>query len=109
MAGSIIEATDGTFEVDILKSEAVVLVDFWAPWCGPCRVVAPIIEELFSEHGEKMKFAKVNVDENPETASKYHVMSIPTFLVLEGGEEKKRFSGAMPKERFLQELSEWLK
>ncbi len=109
MAGNVVEVSENTWNAEVLKSDRPVLVDFWAAWCGPCRIVAPVIEELANIHSNKMKFAKLNVDDNQRLAGQYQVMSIPTFAIFVGGEVKKRFVGAMPKERFVSELSEWLK
>lgn len=109
MAGNVIEVDEQSWSNEIINSGKPVLVDFWAAWCGPCRMVAPVIEELASEHSDKMKFCKLNVDDNQKLAGQYQVMSIPTFAVFENGTVKKRFVGAMPKEGFVNELSEWLK
>ncbi len=108
MAGNVVEVSENTWDAEVLKSDKPVLIDFWAAWCGPCRIVAPVVEELANTYSDKMKFAKLNVDDNQRLAGQYQVMSIPTFAVFEGGEVKKRFVGAMPKERFISELSEWL-
>jgi len=90
--------TDTSFEQDVLKSEKAVLVDFWAPWCGPCRSIAPVIEEIASEYAHKLKVAKLNVDENQLTASRYGVMSIPTLILFKDGKPAERLIGYMPKE-----------
>lgn len=95
--------TDSNFEHDVLKAEGPVLVDFWAPWCGPCRMMGPIVEELAGENEGKIKIGKMNVDENGETPNKYSVMSIPTFIIFKGGEAVDKVSGGMPKEK-LQEF-----
>jgi thioredoxin 1 len=108
MAENVLEISDQNFETEVLAANKPVLVDFWAPWCGPCRVVAPIIEELAEKHGDKIKFTKLNVDENPKIATKFKILSIPTFIIFNQGAEQKRFMGAMPKDKFVQELSEWL-
>lgn len=108
MSANVQEVNEQSWDVEVINSEKPVLVDFWAPWCGPCRIVAPVIEDLAVEHSSKIKFAKLNVDDNPRIAGEYQVMSIPTFAIFEKGEVKKRFVGAMPKERFVAELSAWL-
>ncbi len=97
--------TDDTFEADVLKSETPVFVDFWAPWCGPCQQMGPLVEELASELGDKVKVGKLNVDENQVTAGKYSVLSIPTFLLFKGGEVVDTVVGGVPKAK-LQEMIE---
>jgi thioredoxin 1 len=91
------EVTDASFEQDVLKAEKPVLVDFWAAWCAPCRRVAPILEQIQAEHGDKIEIVKLNVDENPETAMRYQVTSIPAMKVYSGGEVVKTVIGAKPK------------
>lgn len=108
MGESVIKLTDENFEKEVLQAEQPVLVDFWASWCGPCRVMAPIIDELATEHKEKIKVGKLNVDENSETAQKYEIRSIPTLVIFEKDEVKKQLIGAMPKEKLATEISEWL-
>jgi len=103
VAGNLPEVTDSSFQADVLESEQPVLVDFWAPWCGPCRIVAPHLEELDSER-EDLRVVKLNVDDNPQTAATYNVMSIPTLLLFRRGQVAKQIVGAMPKGRLLQEL-----
>ena len=104
----IVTLTDNTFDEEIKGSEAPVLVDFWAEWCGPCKMIAPVLEELAGELGDQIKIAKLNVDDNPDIAMRYNVMSIPTLLVFEGGEVRKRVVGAKGKGALLQELDEFL-
>ncbi len=103
MAGDIIEVTDANFQAEVLESEQPVLVDFWAPWCGPCRIVAPHLEELNSER-ENLRVVKLNVDDNPQTAGSYQVMSIPTLLLFKNGQVAHTIIGALPKNRLEQEL-----
>jgi thioredoxin 1 len=104
MAGTVTEVTDNNFQAEVIESEVPVLVDFWAPWCGPCRMVAPVVEEIAKERGEAIKVVKLNIDENNETAIKYNVMSIPTLMVFSAGEVAKTVIGAYPKARLEAEL-----
>ncbi len=100
--------TDSAWTSEVLESDRPVLVDFWAEWCGPCRLVSPIVDEIANEHGEQLKVMKINVDENPGTAREYGVMSIPTLLVFKGGRPDKRIVGAKGKAALLKDLSDYL-
>ncbi len=102
--GEIKSVTDATFEAEVLKSDKPVLVDFWAEWCGPCRQVAPILQEIASEHADKLTIVKINIDENPQTPRDYGVLQIPTMNVYKGGEVVKQIIGAKPKAMLLREL-----
>ena len=103
MAGNLPDVTDNNFQAEVLESDTPVLVDFWAPWCGPCRIIAPSLEELNDEI-DNLRVVKLNVDENQQTAAQYNVMSIPTLIVFKNGEPAKTIIGAMPKKRLQQEL-----
>jgi thioredoxin 1 len=103
MAGTLNEVTDSNFQAEVLESENPVLVDFWAPWCGPCRVVAPVLEEIASER-EDLKIVKLNVDDNQQTAVNYDVLSIPTLILFRNGAAVKKVIGAYPKKKLEAEL-----
>jgi thioredoxin 1 len=104
MAGSVAEVTDTNFQAEVIEAEVPVLVDFWAPWCGPCRMVAPVVEQIAEERGDALKVVKLNIDENQETALAFNVMSIPTLIVFRNGQPAKTVIGAYPKARLEKEL-----
>lgn len=106
MAANLIDVTDQTFQSEVLESDLPVLVDFWAPWCGPCRMVAPAVEALAKEYAGKVKFAKLNTDDSPVTPGKLGIMGIPTLIVFKGGVEAKRLVGALPKQRIKAAIDE---
>jgi thioredoxin 1 len=104
MSGAVSDVTDNSFQAEVIESDVPVLVDFWAPWCGPCRRVSPIVEEIAAEKGDAVKVVKLNIDENQQTAVKFNVMSIPTLMVFNNGELKKTVIGAYPKKKLEEEL-----
>ena len=100
--------TDATFQQDVLDSDKTILVDFWAEWCGPCRAVGPILDQIAAEHADKIEIVKLNVDENPQTAAKYQITSIPAMKVYQGGEVVKTVIGAKPKPALEADLAAYL-
>ena len=108
MAQAISTLTDTTFDEEVKTAEEPVIVDFWAEWCGPCKMIAPILEEIATEQSGKLRVAKLNVDDNPDIARRFDVMSIPTLIVFKDGEPAKRLVGAKGKGQLLQELAEFL-
>jgi thioredoxin 1 len=102
------EVTDATFEQEVLQADRPVVVDFWAPWCGPCRVVNPILDDMAEQHGGVLRFVKLNVDESPATASRYSVLSIPTVILFEGGEPAATVIGAKSKTHYEGAWERWL-
>lgn len=104
MAGTIADVTDNNFQAEVIESDVPVLVDFWAPWCGPCRMVAPVLEEIASEKGDALKIVKLNTDENQQTAMAYEVLSIPTLILFKNGQIAKKVVGAYPKRKLEAEL-----
>jgi thioredoxin 1 len=108
MGKNTVDVTDDTFAADVLKSDKTVVVDFWATWCGPCKMVAPVLDEIAGENSEKLTVAKLDIDANPETARNFNVMSIPTMIVFQGGKPVKQIVGAKPKAALLSDLADYL-
>lgn len=108
MSEAILNVTDADFDAEVIHSELPVLVDFWAVWCGPCRMVAPSVEKIALEYQDKLKVVKLNVDENQSTPAKYGIMSIPTLLFFKSGELKETLIGALPKDKIVAAISQYL-
>jgi thioredoxin 1 len=106
--GATKSVTDESFEADVLKNHKPVLVDYWAEWCGPCKMIAPVLEAIAAEHGDKIDIVKLNVDENPEVTRKYGILNIPTLGVFQGGEVVKELVGARSKSALLRDLAEFI-
>ena len=104
MGIAVTDVTDANFQAEVIESDVPVLVDFWAPWCGPCRVVGPVVEQIADERGDALKVVKLNTDENPQTAASFEILSIPTLILFKGGQVAKKVIGAYPKAKLEAEL-----
>jgi thioredoxin 1 len=103
---NVFEISDGTFQTEVLESPTPVLIDFWAPWCAPCRAIAPVVEELAGEYAGKLKVVKMNVDDNPQTPSRYGVRGIPNLILFQGGQVKEQIVGAVAKKRLVDAITQ---
>ena len=104
--GDVQQVTDESFDREVLKAELPVLIDFWAPWCGPCKAIGPVVDELAKEYAGKLKVVKMNVDDNPQTPSKYGVRGIPNLILFKGGEVKDQIVGAVPKSQLVKAVTQ---
>lgn len=103
---NLTEVSDGSFDTEVLSSDVPVLIDFWAPWCAPCRAIAPVVEELAGEYAGKLKVVKMNVDDNPQTPSRYGVRGIPNLILFQGGQVKEQIVGAVQKQRLVDAIAQ---
>lgn len=108
MSDALIIGTDATFDAEVLKSELPVLIDFWAPWCGPCRIIAPVVDEIAETYKGKLKVVKMNVDENGQAPQTYGVMAIPTLILFKGGELKEKVVGVLPKTKLTELIDKYI-
>jgi thioredoxin 1 len=108
MGANTVDVTDASFKSDVIESDKTVVVDFWATWCGPCKMVAPVLDEIAGEHKDKITVAKLDIDVNQQTAQQYQVMSIPTMIVFQNGQPVKQIVGARPKAALLNDLADYL-
>ena len=108
MGNNTVDVTDATFKSDVIDSDKTVVVDFWATWCGPCKMVAPVLDEIAGEHKDKITVAKLDIDANQQTALQYQVMSIPTMIVFQNGQPVKQIVGARPKAALLNDLADYI-
>ncbi len=104
--GDVQQVSDNSFEADVLQSDLPVLIDFWAPWCGPCKQIAPVVDELAKEYAGRLKIVKMNVDDNPQTPSKYGVRGIPNLILFKGGQVRDQIVGAVPKAQLVRAISQ---
>jgi len=108
MGNNTVDVTDESFDADVLKSEKTVIVDFWAAWCGPCKMVAPVLDEIAGEHKDKLTVAKLDIDANPSVTRDFQVLSIPTMIVFQDGKAVKQIVGAKPKAALLADLADYI-